>query len=129
MSVQSEIDRITGNVASTYNALESVGADMPNTQNTDNLPETVLTIKAVLYAEQTLSKEQQAQARENIGAITADDLGGTVEITDGNPQSDKTVLTLNPNGDTVNIYTAEEIDAMGFLTLDTLPRYSGEVVL
>lgn len=41
MSVQSEIDRINGNVASTYNVLEEAGAEMPQTRNTDNLPETV----------------------------------------------------------------------------------------
>lgn len=41
MSVQSEIDRINENVASTYNVLEEAGAEMPQTRNTNNLPETV----------------------------------------------------------------------------------------
>lgn len=44
MSVQSEIDRINGNVASTYTALSEMGATMPETQNSDNLPETVRTV-------------------------------------------------------------------------------------
>lgn len=44
MSVQSEIDRINGNVASTYTALSEMGAIMPETQNSDNLPETVRTV-------------------------------------------------------------------------------------
>lgn len=39
-------------------------------------------------------------------------LGGTVEITDGEPTKESTVLTVNPNGDTVNIYTAEEVDVI-----------------
>lgn len=44
MSVQSEIDRINGNVASTYTALSEMGATMPAQQNSDNLPGTVLTV-------------------------------------------------------------------------------------
>jgi hypothetical protein len=44
MSVQSEIDRINGNVASTYSALSEMGATMPAQQNSDNLPGTVLTV-------------------------------------------------------------------------------------
>lgn len=70
MSIQGEINRINKNVADTYSALEGVGADMPSAQNTDNLPETVLTIKAVRYDGQTLADEQKAQARLNIGAAS-----------------------------------------------------------
>lgn len=44
MSIQSEIDRINGNVASTYTALSEMGATMPAQQNSDNLPGTVLTV-------------------------------------------------------------------------------------
>lgn len=39
-------------------------------------------------------------------------LGGTVEIGSEVPTKEKTVLTINPNGEEVNIYTAEEIDEM-----------------
>lgn len=38
--------------------------------------------------------------------------GGTVEITSGEPAKENTVLTLDPNGNEVNIYTAEEVDFM-----------------
>jgi lysophospholipase L1-like esterase len=41
MSVQTQIDRISGNVASTYDILEEAGSEMPQTRNTNNLPETV----------------------------------------------------------------------------------------
>ena len=44
MSIQSEIDRINGNVASTYSALSEMGATMPAQQNSDNLPGTVRTV-------------------------------------------------------------------------------------
>ena len=85
MSVQSQIDRINENVANTYNALEGVGADMPNIRNTENLPETVVSIKAVRYDEQALTKEQQAQARKNIGIydqIISNASGETIVLTD-----------------------------------------------
>ena len=39
-------------------------------------------------------------------------LSGTVEITDGNPTKSNTVLTVNPNGSEVRLYTVEEVDAM-----------------
>ena len=68
MSIQSEIDRINQNVENTYRVLEELGADMPETQNTDNLADTVLSIKAVRYDAQTLTEDQKAQARTNIGA-------------------------------------------------------------
>lgn len=38
--------------------------------------------------------------------------GGTVEVTSGKPGKDNTVLAVNPNSNTVNIYSAEEVDAM-----------------
>lgn len=41
MSVQDQIDRISGNVASTYSVLESAGATLPDEQNSDNLAATV----------------------------------------------------------------------------------------
>jgi hypothetical protein len=44
MSVQSEIDRINGNVANTYSALSEMGATMPEQQNSDNLAGTVRTV-------------------------------------------------------------------------------------
>lgn len=44
MSVQSEIDRISENVASTYTALSEMGATMPAQQNSDNLPGAVRTV-------------------------------------------------------------------------------------
>ena len=39
-----EVERINGNVASTYTALSEMGATMPETQNSDNLPGTVRTV-------------------------------------------------------------------------------------
>ena len=70
MSVKTEINRISGNVANTYLALEQYGVTMPETQNSDNLAKTVNTIAAVLYVEQEKTESEMAIARENIGAAT-----------------------------------------------------------
>ena len=67
MSIQSEMTRITNNVANAYAALATLGADIPSKQTSDNLLATIGTTKAVLYTEQTLTEEQKAQVRENIG--------------------------------------------------------------
>ena len=40
MSVQSQIDRISANVASTYSVLEEAGGSMPSARNSNNLPST-----------------------------------------------------------------------------------------
>lgn len=69
MSVQMQIDRISTNISQTYSVLSDAGADIPETANSDNLPDTARSIKAVLYDRtQNLTDEQKAQARENIGA-------------------------------------------------------------
>lgn len=44
MSIQDEINRINQNVANTYSALGEMGATMPETQNSDNLARTALTV-------------------------------------------------------------------------------------
>lgn len=46
MNAQSEIDRITQNVADTYSALEEKGATMPAEQNSDNLAATARSVPA-----------------------------------------------------------------------------------
>lgn len=75
MSVQSQIDRIGQNVANTYSVLSALGSDMPAAQTSDNLAATAGSAKAVLYSKQTLTDAQKAQARENISALGADDVG------------------------------------------------------
>ena len=56
MSIQSEINRINSNIASTYSALEQQGAAMPAALNSDNLAATVATLSngtKVYYVEGT----------------------------------------------------------------------------
>ena len=53
------------------------------------------------------TEQQKQSARDLIGAS---DSG--VEITDGEPTKNGTVMTVNPNAEEVHLYTAEEIDAM-----------------
>lgn len=72
--VQTELERIESNVAAAYAAAEEQGADMPATQTTDNLAETVASIKSVKFTEQTLTDDQKEQARNNIGAASQEAL-------------------------------------------------------
>ena len=44
--------------------------------------------------------------------VDKDKLGGTVEVTSGLPQKEQTVLTVDPEAEAINLYTAEEVDAM-----------------
>lgn len=46
MSIQSEIERISGNVANAYTAASEMGATMPDDQNSDNLESTIRSIQA-----------------------------------------------------------------------------------
>lgn len=81
MSVQMQIDRISANISQTYSVLSDAGADIPETANSDNLPDTARSIKAVLYDRtQNLTGEQKAQARENIGAQPAGNYALKTEI-------------------------------------------------
>lgn len=79
MSVQTEIDRVKQNIANTYAVLSALGADLPSEKNSDNLPAAAGSAKAVLYAAQTLTEAQKAQARENIGALSDGDVGEVLE--------------------------------------------------
>ena len=72
MSVQTEIDRISQNVENTYTALEALGCDIPEAKTSNNLAPTAGTSKVVKYEAQTLTNEQKAQARTNIGAASDD---------------------------------------------------------
>lgn len=47
MSIQSEIERILANVAEAYSVLSAKGATMPDTQNTENLAETIESLEMV----------------------------------------------------------------------------------
>ena len=79
MSVQSEIDRINGNIADTYSVLSDMGAATPAEANSNNLAETAASISAVLYnKDQGLSDTQKEQARTNIGALAKSELDNVV---------------------------------------------------
>ena len=94
MSVQSQIDRIVENVANTYNVLSEVGAEMPQTRNSNNLPGTAASISAVLYGkEQQLSDEQKEQARSNIGITETIRVTVTMD-SNGKYTADKTIAEL-----------------------------------
>lgn len=51
---------------------------------------------------------------KRVGKIeeTIEEFGGTVEVTSGMPQKERTVLTINPDSEEINLYTAEETDRL-----------------
>lgn len=68
MSIASEIERINSNISSAYAEAYVLGANAPNSENSENLARTIESIVAVLYIAQTLTDAQKAQARSNIDA-------------------------------------------------------------
>lgn len=68
--VQTELDRVKSNIADAYDTLESMGAEMPEDENTENLAATAATLgTAVRYSAQAPTAEEQAQARANLGIV------------------------------------------------------------
>lgn len=69
MSVQSEINRIKSNIEDAYDALASKGATMPQTQNSENLAQTVQSINLESehkYVTKTLSAYSWREQSEGI---------------------------------------------------------------
>lgn len=79
MSVQTEIDRISENVAATYTAAEELGADLPEEQNSDNLAETIRAIPTAEIVQETGSSETAVMSQ---AAVTAELEKQSEEIAD-----------------------------------------------
>lgn len=76
---------------------------------------------AVLYTAQTLSAEQQAQARQNIGAVSADDIGSVFTI----KGSVATVADLPATGNSVgDVYYVEAVSA-GYVWITSTAHPTG----
>lgn len=112
---QTEVTRIGQNIANTYAVLKALGADMPMEQNSDNLAQTAGSAKAVLYSKQSLAKEQKAQARANIEAVSivvqndSNNLVPTAINSNGeiyNGCGYKNGIRLNSSGEIVELYNA-----------------------
>lgn len=71
MSVQDQIDRISGNVAATYGVLESAGATVPASQNSDNLAATVEAALTDLGGAKTFSVAWVLQASVDLNSVSS----------------------------------------------------------
>lgn len=69
MSVQSEIERITGNIANAYDALETKGVVVPETKNSAGLAQTITDMPALYTA-------YKGQA----GRVTVANQSGTISV-------------------------------------------------
>lgn len=70
MSIQSEIERIENNIASTYSTLSDFGVDVPSEQNSDNLPNAVAGLDGVFAT--------QAYVDNKIASIPTPDVSGQI---------------------------------------------------
>ena len=89
MSIQAEIERIKGNITAAYEAIKAKGADVPETQNSEKLSQTIADMPP-LYT----------QCQGVAGRVTVTNQAGTIavypskfEVEDG-----KVTLTLVLSG-------------------------------
>lgn len=85
MSVQSQIDRIKQNINNALTAISNYGVQIKDTDTSNELASRIDEIANVLqgfvkYTQQTLTDEQQAQARANIGAASLKESIKSIEI-------------------------------------------------
>lgn len=77
MSVQTQLARISKNVADTYSALKVLGADMPDVQNSDNLARTVESAKVeeiIQHADiPEYVKKEALRVAQQVQAVRKDD--------------------------------------------------------
>lgn len=64
-----------------------------------------------IVVDSELSLESENPVQNKVIANEFNKFGGTVEITSGLPEKENTTLTIDPNPESVNVYTAEETDA------------------
>lgn len=131
--VRNELDRIDQNIANTYAVLGSLGADMPAEQNSDNLAATAGTAKAVLYSAQSPTEAQKAQARQNLGVGSVDEVAAEVLARLKTPvfgmvDADNNIILTGELADGAYTIKYEDADGeqttIGMLTLEDEPNYT-----
>ena len=85
MSVQSQINRIKQNINNALTIVSAYGVQVQDTDTSNELASRIAEIANVLqgfvkYTQQTLTDEQQAQARANIGAASLKESIKSIEI-------------------------------------------------
>lgn len=85
MSVQSQINRIKQNINNALTVVSNYGVQIKDTDTSNELASRIAEIANVLqgfvkYTQQTLTNEQQAQARANIGAASLKESIKSIEI-------------------------------------------------
>lgn len=85
MSVQSQVNRIKQNINNALTVISTYGVTIQDTDTSNELASRIAEITNVLqgfvkYTQQTLTDEQQAQARANIGAASLKESIKSIEI-------------------------------------------------
>ena len=114
MSVQTEIDRINGNIAAAYTAAEELGADLPAKQNSGNLPETIRAIPTAEIVQETGSSEtaimSQAAVTRELNKQSEDIANKTSNVS--NLGSRVSVLEKSSGGSVIPAYVVTEAEAV-----------------
>ena len=99
-TLDEKLSRVENNIAASLEAAAEMGAEVPEGANSNNLPGLILSIPrgssedCVKYTEQTLTEEQKAQARQNIGIEAAVlDILLSLDLAGALLDSDGSVLT------------------------------------
>lgn len=95
--VQEQINRIKQNIANAYDAAESYGAIMPTVENSDNLSNTINTIK-------TYEHPVYTEHPSGLYKITVDNIGSISEVVEVS-KSDITALGIPEQDTTYSVAT------------------------
>ena len=143
MSVQSEINRISGNIASAYSAISDKGGTLPEDQNSDNLEDAILSIPDVPSAgtegtpvatKGTVSNHSVSVTPSvtNVGGVIT---GGThtgtaVTVTASELVSGTKSITSNGNGQDVTNYASVDVAVPNTYSAsdETKVVYNGQLV-
>ena len=67
---------------------------------------------SVVTVDSDLSETSKNPLENQVITKELNKFGGTVEITEGNPEKENTVLTINPNSESIDIYNVDEVNTI-----------------
>ena len=109
MSIQSEINRVKGNVASAYSAVQEKGGTLPEEQNSANLAAAINSIQQGMGAAEETIQSIARYASDKILTIMSSNISNTV------PSSDSSSGTTGVTYLSVRLIPTEMPDEYGFV--------------
>lgn len=117
MSVQSQIDRIEQNIENTYAVLAGMGADMPDKQNSDNLPETAMSAKEKMPHSNIVDyiKTEVMEVAEKVRNVMTDDSIVYLAMSDTHYPGDKAGAWNREQNNEGSLHTAMAAKALSYV--------------